>query len=78
MDGDIWFDKVAGQHGDSDTEVGWSTGLKNGNKTEMETNYSIKSSKDQYSAECSGNGNYTALINTILINWGDVNPKPCG
>lgn len=22
VDGDVWFDKVAGQHGDPDTEVG--------------------------------------------------------
>lgn len=23
VDGDIWFDKVAGEHGDPDPEVGW-------------------------------------------------------
>lgn len=59
VDGDIWFDKVAGQHGDPNTEVGWSTRLK------MVT-------KLKWQPRCC-NGNYTAIINIRLINWGDGN-----
>lgn len=49
VDSDIWFDKVAGQHGDPDTEVGWSTRLKIVTKLKWQP--------------CCRNRNYTVLIN---------------
>lgn len=61
VDGDIWLDEVAGQHGDPDAQVGWSSRLRMGTKLEWQP--------------CCCNGNYTGLINIILIKRGDVHRR---